>query len=753
MVHRIPGGLRSGGLEATYLSKLLRSSCDKRRSFPMIPPHKRAAEAASTSPMAMKKACSDVMYDSAATAMETELKEEPVKLVNEEIGMQTAPAQNELDFCILEGIRWDGVPYEKLYLAFKEIQRMFLQEQPMILDDMEKIRHESIKWKDLPEKISLMLFKRSFRECIWLHSHELFEKWLLKSIDLILEKSLTLRQVIKIVNYCDVEDVNSDFASYPGPDVEWVFMWWKKTETPWIPKRAKNFRHNCIHHPFYDGYDPYKEFENCNKNCVNCRKLLPVLRKLSEFMQWLSKGTTKVQEFIYISSDSKCPLLLNGFAIPDEVINDCKEVFDLPKELIRDCIYDTIIIKWKEDEVKNELEALHHIIGHKCAQELGRTQHSVCDEMVAKFHGRVFEYVIAVGQELIDHFSDVLKEQIKEYKSCVCYYFGYYDGLEQSSKERGTLETGLVVGNIIASNATPRQGHKNELSQVAGVLTQALESAQAPKGEKTTEVVNTDSPVKVPQKTEGRREVSVMHQTLAGVSLKPGKILLKDENIEQFLPMAGVTLVSGQTKMPLVVCGPAPLGRPVPPPSKAERPSFPRLLPVAPEVTLDLEGTRSGLGDRLYEIRREEEKIVENTSQIAEVVKNLDKKIGERETQYLKRIAELERALAAIIDQSRTNPSEELMRMHDLEEKLASLTLKNAEWAGKAEIARGEFHRTIFDIGQAHFVHVKDLQKRIKELDDEKKVLRKERNKLRGEVADAKEIESKARQMAFDAHR
>ncbi|PKA50687.1 hypothetical protein AXF42_Ash021021 [Apostasia shenzhenica] len=55
--------------------------------------------------------------------------------------------------------------------------------------------------------------------------------------------------------------------------------------------------------------------------------------------------------------------------VPDEVIDDCYvSFFDLPKALIRDCIYDTILVKRMEVEVAEELEVFCHIINHECAK-------------------------------------------------------------------------------------------------------------------------------------------------------------------------------------------------------------------------------------------------------------------------------------------------------------------------------------------------------------------------------------------------
>ncbi|PKA54764.1 hypothetical protein AXF42_Ash000599 [Apostasia shenzhenica] len=146
--------------------------------------------------------------------------------------------------------------------------------------------------------------------------------------------------------------------------------------------------------------------------------------------------------------------------------------------------------------------------------------------------------------------------------------------------------------------------------------------------------------------------------------------------------------------MPLVICGPAPLGEPVLLPAKTKKPLFPHLLPAglwneekdkeeegnkmeeaikekneAPQVaseaalgiegpggkteegikeegippvthnvTLDIEGTWGVLGKSLLKIRGEWGKILKNTNQIMEVVKNLKGK-EEGEARFLQRIA------------------------------------------------------------------------------------------------------------------
>ncbi|PKA46597.1 hypothetical protein AXF42_Ash019338 [Apostasia shenzhenica] len=115
-------------------------------------------------------------------------------------------------------------------------------------------------------------------------------------------------------------------------------------------------------------------------------------------------------------------------------------------------------------------------------------------------------------------------------------------------------------------------------------------------------------------------------------------------------------------------------------------------------------------------------------------------------------MVELEGALLQAAERSQVGFKTVLGELKKLEDRLASLASSSSEWAGRAEAARGEYHRTILDIGQAHSVHIKDIQKRIKELNDEKEALRWEREKFKKEAVDAKEAESKAKQAAFEDH-
>ncbi|PKA48763.1 hypothetical protein AXF42_Ash018705 [Apostasia shenzhenica] len=222
-------------------------------------------------------------------------------------------------------------------------------------------------------------------------------------------------------------------------------------------------------------------------------------------------------------------------------------------------------------------------------------------------------------------------------------------------------------------------------AKVAEVLVQILESVQDPAEEgRVEEMVNlSDSPVKEPHRAGDRIEVSVLCHTPAGESLKLGNIMLKDENFEQFLPKVGITLARGPAKTPFVSCGPAPLSEPIPPPVEIKKPLFPCLLPaslwneekdkkeegskmeegikkkegvsqVAHDATLGIEGSEDSLEERLSEIRREEEKILEDTSRILEVTKSFPT-LEEGVTCLLGKMVELEGAMRQTAERSQTD--------------------------------------------------------------------------------------------------
>ncbi|PKA45607.1 hypothetical protein AXF42_Ash010946 [Apostasia shenzhenica] len=281
--------------------------------------------------------------------------------------------------------------------------------------------------------------------------------------------------------------------------------------------------------------------------------------------------------------------------------------------------------------------------------------------------------------------------------------------------------------------------------RVVAVLAQTLESVQEPEGMEATEVVNVFySPVKPPPKARELKEVALVSETATGEKLAHGKILLKDEKIKRLLPKFGAPSSEGVKKSPQMVCGPALLVIPTPP-KKKRKPLFPSFLsanlrndekkeekgrkeegskmeeatkgekevpslvapgaalgtegsggkmeegnkekkrvpPTASNVALDSGETWGVLGERLFEIRREEEKILGNTSKVLEVVKSLKGK-KERGACHLRRIEELEGALLQVTKHSQSDHREELGKLYTLEDKLASLALNNAEWANKS---------------------------------------------------------------------
>ncbi|PKA50702.1 hypothetical protein AXF42_Ash021231 [Apostasia shenzhenica] len=170
-------------------------------------------------------------------------------------------------------------------------------------------------------------------------------------------------------------------------------------------------------------------------------------------------------------------------------------------------------------------------------------------------------------------------------------------------------------------------------------------------------------------------------------------------------------------------------------------------FPAAPSTK-----TWGMLGDRLSENRQVEEKIFRNTSEVLEVVKSLKGK-EDVEARYLREVRELEGALSQATKCSLSDQREQSGKMYQMEDRLASLAQVNAEWANKCEIARGEFNRNLAGVNQAHSAHVKDLQKRIKVLDDDREALREERRRLREELTKAREASSGAKEAAFEVCR
>ncbi|PKA61107.1 hypothetical protein AXF42_Ash006003 [Apostasia shenzhenica] len=323
-------------------------------------------------------------------------------------------------------------------------------------------------------------------------------------------------------------------------------------------------------------------------------------------------------------------------------------------------------------------------------------------------------------------------------------------------------------------------------ARVVVALAQTLELLQGPAGTEASEVVAiSDSPVKPPPKAKGLQEVVLVGETATGEKLAPGKIMLKDEEFERLLPGVGDS-DEGKGKPSLVVDRPTLLGAPIPASdvalvskksrgllgkrlvemggeslltasgaggSEVERVRKEKgeALPASPSVIIG-EEIWSLLGDRLSEIRRAEEKILGNTSEVLGVVKSLKGK-EVAESHYLQRIRDSEDALSQITKCSLSNQKEELEGLHQQEGRLVSLAQVNAEWANKSEIVRAEFSRNLEGVNQAHSAHVKDLQKRIKDLDDDREALREERRRLRKEVTKAREALSGAKEAASEARR
>ncbi|PKA52015.1 hypothetical protein AXF42_Ash008244 [Apostasia shenzhenica] len=324
-------------------------------------------------------------------------------------------------------------------------------------------------------------------------------------------------------------------------------------------------------------------------------------------------------------------------------------------------------------------------------------------------------------------------------------------------------------------------------ARVASALVQTLESLQGTgSAEAVAVAVVSESPVKLPPKAKELREVVLIGETASGEKLAPGKIMLKDEEFERFLPGVGVS-DEGKGEPSLFVGGPIPLRAPIPASevalvSKESRGlSGKRLvsmrgeslltasdtrgleaekvreergeaLPAVPSTSFSIEGVWSVLGDRLSEIRRAEEKILENTFEALGVMKSLKGK-EDVEARCLREVRELDGALSQAAERSLADQRGQLGKMYQIEDRLASLAQANAEWANKSEVARGEFNRNLADVNQAHSAHIKDLQKRIKDLDDDREALREERRRLREELTKAREALSGAKEAASEARR
>ncbi|PKA49386.1 hypothetical protein AXF42_Ash016575 [Apostasia shenzhenica] len=324
-------------------------------------------------------------------------------------------------------------------------------------------------------------------------------------------------------------------------------------------------------------------------------------------------------------------------------------------------------------------------------------------------------------------------------------------------------------------------------ARVAGALVQTLESLQGTgSAEAAAVVVVSESPVKPPPKAKELREVVLIGETVSGEKLAPGKIMLKDEEFEQFFPGVEVS-EEGKGEPSLFVGRSIPLRAPIPASdvapvseksrgllgkrlvsmrgespltasgtggSEAEKVWEEReeALPAVPSTSFSIEGVWSVLGDRLSEIRRAEEQILGNTSEALEVVKTLKGK-EEVEARCLREVRELKGALSQATEHSLADQRGQLGKMYQIEDRLASLAQANAEWANKSEVARGEFSRNLEGVNQAHSSHVKDLQKRLKDLDNDREALRGERRRLREELTKVREALSGAKESASEARR
>ncbi|PKA58042.1 hypothetical protein AXF42_Ash020804 [Apostasia shenzhenica] len=279
-------------------------------------------------------------------------------------------------------------------------------------------------------------------------------------------------------------------------------------------------------------------------------------------------------------------------------------------------------------------------------------------------------------------------------------------------------------------------GAEAPTARVAVALAQTLQLLQGPAGAEAAEVVTvSDSPVKPPPKARGLQEVVLVGETAAGEKLAPGKVLVKDEELERLLPRFGVPSFENQEKGPTVICR---LGTLVPASEKKKKPFFLSLppldferkgekgkksteeegsnleegtqgkkeeilvaasagalgvegpgdkmgeattergeaLPTAPSAKIgEIWGT---LGDRLSEIRRAEEKILRNTSEVLEVMKSLKDK-EDVEARCLREVRELEGTLSQATKRSLADQKGHLGKTFQIEDRLASLTQVNAE--------------------------------------------------------------------------
>ncbi|PKA55375.1 hypothetical protein AXF42_Ash004014 [Apostasia shenzhenica] len=258
-------------------------------------------------------------------------------------------------------------------------------------------------------------------------------------------------------------------------------------------------------------------------------------------------------------------------------------------------------------------------------------------------------------------------------------------------------------------------------ARVAAALVQTLESLQSPASAAVAEMVVeiSDSPVKPPPKAKGMLAPAPKKKKKPFLlSLPPLDLEGKEERNKESKKEEGSKLgevAQGKKEGPFLT---VPAGTPSieGPGDMMEEAAKEKgeILSAGPSVIFGTRGTWGSLGDRLSEIRRAEERISGNTSEVLKVVKSLKgKEIAE--SHYLQKIRDLEDALSQVTKCSLSNQKEELEG--------------------------------------AHSAHVKVLQKRIKNLDDDREALREEKRRLREELTKAREALSGAKEAASEARR
>ncbi|PKA52933.1 hypothetical protein AXF42_Ash001914 [Apostasia shenzhenica] len=291
-------------------------------------------------------------------------------------------------------------------------------------------------------------------------------------------------------------------------------------------------------------------------------------------------------------------------------------------------------------------------------------------------------------------------------------------------------------------DAAPSEEVGPPAAKVASVLTQVLESVQESVGTEAVEVVLvSDSPVKLPQQARELKEVALMSETATREKLAPGKVFLKDEEVERLLPRFGVP-EGGLKKSPLLVCGPFSLGVTVPASEKKRKP----LLLALPPLNLlsdeekeekDKKGEKKE-GTKMEEVTKGEKGEFLLTASVS--APSIEGPGGKMEEAIKEKVKGLPAASSAPsgIDGAWSVLGDRLCEIRREDEKILGNTSK------VLEVVRSL---------RAHSAYVKDLQKRIRELDDEREALRGERRRLRDELAKARKASSGAKEAAFEACR